>query len=216
MPKTQSALLEAMAERQVTVDGVTLQLPAPFLLLATENPIEHEGTFPLPEAQLDRFFLKTSLGYPSASDELRIIDDQREHHPLASLRAVIGVGEVLELQAAVAEIYIDELIQQWVIDLVRATRSLDVVAIGSSVRGSLALERAARAWALLSGRDFVVPGDVERLFIPVLGHRITFSPGFLAQARRSGWAAAMADFERACLECAPRPELRHDEVHVAA
>jgi len=216
MPKTQSALLEAMAERQVTVDGVTLKLPAPFLLLATENPIEHEGTFPLPEAQLDRFFLKTSLGYPSARDELRILDDQREEHPLARLRAVIGVEEVLELQHAVAEVYIDGLIQEWIIDVVRATRELDVIAIGSSVRGSLALERAARAWALLDGRDFVVPGDVERLFIPVLGHRITFSPSFLAQARRTGWAAAMADFERACLERAPRPELVHDDVEAAA
>jgi MoxR-like ATPase len=160
--------------------------------------------------------MKTSLGYPSATDELRILDDQREEHPLARLQPVIGVAEVIELQHAVAEVYIDGLIQEWIIDLVRATRELDVIAIGSSVRGSLALERAARAWALLSGRDFVVPSDVDRLFIPVLGHRITFSPSFLAQARRTGWAAAMADFERACLERAPRPELVHDDVETTA
>ena len=125
---------------------------------------------------------------------------------------------MLELQHAVADVYIDPLIQQWIIDLVRATRDLDVVAIGSSVRGSLALERAARAWALLDGREFVVPGDVERLFGPVLGHRITFSPSFLAQARRSGWEVALADFERACLDRAPRPEpaADADEVHAAA
>jgi MoxR-like ATPase len=205
MPKTQSALLEAMAERQVTVDGVTMQLPAPFILLATENPIEHEGTFPLPEAQLDRFFLKTALGYPSAGDELRIIDDQRQEHPLARLGTVVDVDEVLELQHAVTEVYIDAIIKEWVVDLVRVTRELDIVAVGASVRGSLALERAARAWALLDGRDFVTPHDVERLFVPVLGHRIAFTPSFLAQARRTGMTAALDGFAQACLERAPRP-----------
>jgi MoxR-like ATPase len=205
MPKTQSALLEAMAERQVTVDGVSLQLPAPFLLMATENPIEHEGTFPLPEAQLDRFFMKTALGYPSAGDEIRIIDDQLVAHPLASLRSVVSVEEMLELQGAVAEVYIDPIIKEWVVDLVRATREVDIVAVGASVRGSLALERAARAWALLDGRDFVTPGDVEKLFVPVLGHRIAFTPSFLAQARRKGLAAAMDDFTSACFARAPEP-----------
>jgi MoxR-like ATPase len=205
MPKTQSALLEAMAEGQVTVDGVTMQLPTPFLLLATEIPLEHEGNFPLPEAQLDRFFLKTALGYPSAGDELRIIEDQRQEHPLARLQTVVSVEEMLELQQAVTQVYVDPIVKEWVVDLVRATRAIEIVAVGASVRGSLALERAARAWALLDGRDYVTPADVERLFIPVLGHRIAFTPSFLAQARRRGTAAAMDDFAQACLDHAPHP-----------
>src|ERR687898_930161 len=143
MPKTQSALLEAMAERQVTVDGVTRRLPDPFLLLATENPIEHEGTFPLPEAQLDRFFLKTSLGYPGFGEELRIIRDQRDSHPLGRLEPVVTVDEILALQDAVKQVYIDPILEAWVVALVEATRRLETVVIGASVRGSLALERAA-------------------------------------------------------------------------
>src|SRR6266545_3206849 len=150
MPKTQSALLEAMAEQQVTVDGDTRVLPDPFLLLATENPIEHEGTFSLPEAQLDRFFLKTALGYPSADDELRVLEEQRFQHPLARLEAAVTLEDVLELRTAVRHVYVDEILRRWIVDLVRVTRDLDGVAMGASVRGSLALERAARAWALLS------------------------------------------------------------------
>jgi len=206
MPKTQSALLEAMAERQVTVDGVTRKLPSPFLLLATENPIEHEGTFPLPEAQLDRFFLKTALGYPGTDDELRIVRSQRAGHPLRELDPVVRLAEVREVQEAVRDVYIDDLIQHWIIGLVRATRELDIVGIGASVRGSLALERAARAWALLDRRDFVVPEDVETLFLPVVGHRVIFTPSFVAETRRSGWPAAFAEFRRRCLELAPRPQ----------
>ena len=205
MPKTQSALLEAMAERQVTVEGATRPLPDPFLLLATENPIEHEGTFPLPEAQVDRFFLKASLGYPGTANELRIIRDQRDHHPLGRLRPVIDVGEVRLLQDAVKRVYIDPLLQEWVVRIVEVTRTLDVVSIGASVRGSLALERAARAAALLAGRDFVVPGDVERLVVPVLGHRITFAPVYLAEARRHGPRAALEAFARRLLREAPAP-----------
>ncbi len=205
MPKTQSALLEAMAELQVTVDGVTRSLPDPFLLLATENPIEYEGTFPLPEAQLDRFFLKTALGYPSADEELQIVEEQHFVHPLTKLRAVVSVEEFHEVEHAVKSIYVDRLLRRWVINLVRATRSADGVAIGSSVRGSLALERAARAWALLDGRTYVIPGDVERLFGAVLEHRIVFTPRFLAGARETGWEAAMAAFKSECLESAPRP-----------
>jgi MoxR-like ATPase len=205
MPKTQSALLEAMAERQVTIDGVTRTLPDPFLLLATENPIEHEGTFPLPEAQLDRFFLKAALGYPAAEEELEIIRLQRDGHPIKHLRPVVSVGEVKELQRAVNDVYIDELVQRWIVDLVRATRSLDSVSIGASVRGSLALERAARAWALLDERDFATPDDVERLFLPVIGHRIVFTPLFIAEARKTGWAEALAGFRRQAMAAAPRP-----------
>jgi len=208
MPKTQSALLEAMAERQVTVDGVTRPLPDPFFLLATENPIEHEGTFPLPEAQLDRFYVKASLGYPAADQELRIIRQQREGHPLGTLEPAVSLDDVRELQRAVTEVYVDDLIQRWIIELVRATREVDAVAIGASVRGSLALDRVARAHALVNGRDYVVPDDVEALFLPVLGHRIAFTPSFAAQARRTGWPEAMEQFCAGCLELAPRPEAR--------
>jgi MoxR-like ATPase len=212
MPKTQSALLEAMAERQVTVDGVTRVLPDPFLLLATENPIEHEGTFPLPEAQLDRFFLKTSLGYPGQTDELRIIDDQRSgQHPLHRLTPVVTVEEVRELQDGVADVYVDRLVQEWVVALVRATREAPGVAIGASVRGSLALERAVRAWALLQGRDYATPEDVERLFLAVLSHRIVFQPTVLAEARRIGWSATFDRFREDCVRLAPPPQLEWDD-----
>jgi MoxR-like ATPase len=206
MPKTQSALLEAMGERQVTIDGVTHQLPEPFLLLATENPIEQEGTFPLPEAQLDRFFLKTDLGYPTVDEEVQIVLEQREHHPLQDLQPVVSLDEVRELQAAVEDVYTDELILRWIVELVAASRDIEQVALGASVRASLALERTARAWALLNGRDYVVPDDVETLFLPVLGHRIVFTPTFLAEARRLGRDQAYARFRELVLERVPRPE----------
>jgi MoxR-like ATPase len=205
MPKTQSALLEAMAEQQVTVDGVTRRLPDPFLLIATENPIEYEGTFPLPEAQLDRFFLKTWLGYPGVHDELRILDEQRFEHPIERLRPVIGVEEIQALRAAAQHVYIDELLRRWLVDLVRATRDLDDITMGGSVRGTLALERAARAWALLHGRTHVVPEDIERLFVAVVAHRIVFTSGFVARARGTGWEQAIEEFRQECLERAPRP-----------
>ena len=205
MPKTQSALLEAMAEQQVTVDGETRILPDPFLLLATDNPIEYEGTFPLPEAQLDRFFLRTALGYPDAADERRILTEQRHGHPLRLLEPVLTVEDIEELKEAAQEVYVDDLIQEWIVDLIRVTRDHEQVSIGSSVRGSLALERVARAWALLHERNYVVPDDVERLFGPVLMHRIVFRPSFLAEARRDGWDEASARFKASCLERAPRP-----------
>jgi MoxR-like ATPase len=209
-PKTQSALLEAMAEHQVTVDGETRGLPTPFLLLATENPIEYEGTFPLPEAQLDRFFLRTALGYPEIDDELKILAEQRFSHPLGDLRPVVTVEEVKELRDAAHHIYVDDVLQRWVVELVRATRNHESVVIGSSVRGSLALERAARAWALIDGRSFVLPEDIERLFVPVLAHRVVFTPGFVARARASGWPAAIEEFRASCLELAPRPGSEDD------
>jgi MoxR-like ATPase len=209
-PKTQSSLLEAMAEQQVTVDGETRVLPDPFLLLATENPIEYEGTFPLPEAQLDRFFLKTALGYPGADDERRILAEQRTGHPLRLLEPVLRVEDVQQLKRAAQEVYVDELIQRWIVDLVRATREQELVAIGSSVRGSLALERAARGWALLNDRSFVAPEDVERLFAPVLLHRIVFRPAFMSEARREGWPAAAERFKESCLAAAPKPQADPD------
>jgi MoxR-like ATPase len=205
MPKTQSALLEAMAERQVTVDGVTRFVPQPFLLLATENPVEHEGTYLLPEAQLDRFFLRTALGYAGQDDELLIVQDQRHGHPLATLKPAVTLAEIEALQKAVEVVYVDELIQRWVVALVRATRELPEIDLGASVRGSLALERGARAVALLSGRDFVVPEDVEILFAPVVLHRLLFTPAFIASSRHLTRDEVVSHVWGGCLERAPRP-----------
>ena len=210
MPKTQSALLEAMAERQVTTDGVTRALPDSFLVLATENPIEYEGTFPLPEAQLDRFFLRTALGYPDMEDELKILEQQRFTHPLDELQPAVTLDEVHDLRSSTQHVYVDDVLHRWVVELVRATREQEAVVIGSSVRGSLALERAARAWALLDGRAYVVPEDIELLFVPVLVHRVVFSPGFVARARATGWNQAIEDFRASCLELAPRPGSEED------
>jgi len=207
LPKTQSALLEAMAERQVTVDGETRPLPRPFLLIATENPVELEGTFPLPEAQLDRFLIRLALGYPAeGEDELRIVQDQRRSHPLDACGPVATVKDVLALQAAVPDVYVDELLQRWIVDLVRATRELEMVELPASVRGSLAYERLARAWALVQGRDYVEPTDIELLFEPVLGHRLAFAAGFGAVARQTRSEALRLVWER-CLAAAPRPSL---------
>jgi MoxR-like ATPase len=211
MPKTQSALLEVMAERQVTVDGVTRPVPLPFILLATENPIEYEGTFPLPEAQLDRFFLRTRLGYPSTEDELRVIDEQRVAHPLSSLGPVVTLEEIAALQAAVASVYLDPLLARWTVELVRATRAAQATSVGASVRGSIALERAARGWALLHGRDYVIPADVEGLFAAVVGHRVVFTPAKLAEARQHGMAVALGSFEEECMRLAPPPVLSLDD-----
>jgi MoxR-like ATPase len=206
MPKTQSALLEAMAERQVTVDGVTRPLPLPFLLVATENPIEQEGTFPLPEAQLDRFFVKVALGYPDADDELLIMREQRHGHPLGEIAPVASVDDVLALQTAVEEVYVAELLERWIVALVRATREVEGVEIGASVRGSLALDRTARAWALMHARDYVTADDVERLFLPVLGHRLLLTPAFLAETRNLAPAEALALVRSSCFALAPPPE----------
>jgi MoxR-like ATPase len=206
MPKTQSALLEAMAETQVTVDGVSRPLPLPFLLLATENPVEHDGTFPLPEAQLDRFFIRVSLGYPSPQDELAILRDQQHGHPLTTIGPVVTREEIHRLQTAVEDVYVDELIQKWIVGLVGATRRLDTIALSASVRGSLALERAVRAWALLEGRTFATPEDVELLFMPLVAHRIVFAPSYLATIRKLGREEALRQLWECCLELAPRPQ----------
>jgi MoxR-like ATPase len=204
-PRTQAALLEAMAERRVSADGQTYVLKPPFLVIATQNPIDQEGTFPLPEAQLDRFFLRTALGYPNEDDELRIVEEQIAVHPLRLLRPVVSLEDVAEIRAAVRKVYIDPLLRRWAIQLVRATRDAEGVAIGASVRGSLALERAARAWALLSGREYVTPTDLERLFLPVVMHRIVFTPSFVATARDIGWEEASIRFQGECLALAPPP-----------
>ncbi len=203
MPRTQSALLEAMAEGQITVDGETRLLPEPFLILATQNPLDHEGTFPLPEAQLDRFMLRTTLGYPNADDELRIVQEQRHAHPLSALGPAIDIDEMRRVQAATEEVYIDPIIQRWLVELVRATRELKIVRVGASVRGSLALERAARAWALLHGRSFVLPEDVETLFEPVLAHRVLLNPYRLDGD--GGENGNDVDLVRRCRELVPWP-----------
>ena len=205
MPKTQSALLEAMAEQQVTVDGETRRLDDPFLVMATQNPIEYEGTFPLPEAQLDRFFVKTTLGYPDADFEAKIVDEQLGGHPLGRLTPAVNLDEVAVLRASVASVFLHEAVARWIVDLVRATRVIETVAIGSSVRGTLALNRAARSWAVLHGRRYVTPDDVEGLFVPVLMHRLLFRPSFLAEIRDRGWDAASTDVRSRCIEVAPKP-----------
>jgi len=202
MPRTQSALLEAMAERQITVDGQSHALPAPFLILATENPLDHEGVFPLPEAQLDRFFLKAALGYPRATEELEVVQAQRHGHPLDRLEAVIAIDDLRALQVAVEDVYIDPILQRWVVDLVRATRELPGVRTGASVRGSLALERGARAMALLAGRDHVEPVDVEHLVEPVLSHRLIRSPSYALDGDAPDGRESLLTL---CLERAPRP-----------
>jgi MoxR-like ATPase len=208
LPKTQSALLEAMAERQVTVDGETRPLPRPFLLIATENPVELEGTFPLPEAQLDRFLVRLSLGYPDGdTEELRIVQQQRHGHPLGSCKAVVTLDEVRAVQDAVPDVYVDELLQRWIVQLVRATRELDVVELSASVRGSIALERMARAWALVHGREYVEPADIEFLFAPVIGHRLLFAPGFGVVGHKLGRVDAVGQVWERCLAAAPRPSL---------
>jgi len=205
MPRTQSALLEAMAEQQVTVDGVTRPLPTPFLVIATENPIEQEGTFPLPEAQLDRFSLRSALGYPADEEEVEIVVAQRHGHPIVDLQLRVDADEVETLRAAVEEVYVDELVLRWIVDLVRATRNVEGVSNGASVRGSLTLERTARAWALMRGRDHVIPADIDALFLPVLGHRLLLTPSFVAETRTLGRDEALRRIKERCLALAPPP-----------
>jgi MoxR-like ATPase len=204
-PKTQSALLEAMAEHQVTADGITRPLPDPFLLIATENPIEYEGTFPLPEAQLDRFFVRATLGYPGKAEELQIVREQRHGHPLDQLTPALSLDEFVELRTASEGVYLDDLLEEWIVALVRSTRELEQVEVGASVRGSLALAKTARAWALFQGRDHVLPADVVRLFIPVLGHRLVLSSAFLAETRQSSYAGVLEQLRDLCFERVPPP-----------
>jgi len=204
-PKAQSALLEAMEERQVTVDGVTHRNPEPFMVMGTQNPIEYEGTFPLPEAQLDRFLIRLELGYPSVQDERAIMERQRDGHPVVELEQVCEPGDVLELQQAVREIYIDVLVQEYIVSLMNATRSHDSVYLGASPRGSLALQRLGQARAIIDGRDFVLPDDVKMLTYPALGHRIILN----AQARVKG--ATTQQVLEDCLKRLTVPGVRASE-----
>jgi MoxR-like ATPase len=171
-PKTQAALLEAMEERQITVDGVTHPLPEPFLVLATQNPIEYEGTFPLPEAQLDRFLLRIGIGYPSPVYEIEVMHRQRVKHPIEDLQQVVPAQELLRAQELVKTLKVSEEVEEYIVNLVNATRNHSELYLGSSPRGSLGLYRTAQARAAIAGRNFVLPDDVKALAIPVLGHRL--------------------------------------------
>lgn len=174
-PKTQAALLEAMEERQVTVDGVTHSMPKPFIVLATQNPIEYEGTFPLPEAQLDRFLLRLRLGYPSINDEIRIMEDQKIQHPLEALTSVATGEDVIRMSEAIRQVYVSNAVKRYIVELSTRTRQSQDVYLGASPRGSLFLSRAAQARAALHGRDHVLPDDIKALAVPVLAHRIIVS-----------------------------------------
>jgi MoxR-like ATPase len=175
-PKTQAALLEAMQEKQVTVDGTTHILPDPFMVLATQNPIEYEGTFPLPEAQLDRFLLRVRLGYPSAADEVAVLERQQFKHPLEELDQQVSVEELTAAQESVKGIYADKAIKQYIVELVNHTRAHAEAYLGASPRGSLSLYRASQARAAMQGREFVLPDDVKALAVPALAHRVILNP----------------------------------------
>jgi len=175
-PRTQAALLEAMAERRVTVDGETYVLEPPFLVIATQNPIDHEGTFPLPEAQLDRFLVRLSLGYPSKEEEGKMLELLRHEHPIEKLEAVVSAEDVIACQQAVREVYVDPKVRDYVVELVRNTREHDDIALGGSPRASIALCRASQALAAIRGHDFVLPDDVKRMAAPVLCHRLILHP----------------------------------------
>jgi MoxR-like ATPase len=193
-PKTQSALLEAMEEHQVTVDGVTYPLPRPFIVLATQNPIEYEGTFPLPEAQLDRFLMRVSLGYPNRAEEMEVLSRQQQSHPLGFLEQVIDVAELVAAQQAIRSVHVDRLIREYVVVLVDATRRHDDVYLGASPRGSLALQVAAQARAAIFGRDYVIPDDVKALAETTLAHRLILSPS--ARVRNADSRAVIAEIIR--------------------
>ncbi len=175
-PKTQSALLEAMEERQITIDGVAHPLPSPFMVIATQNPIEYEGTFPLPEAQLDRFLLRIGLGYLNKREEIEMIDDQQFDHPLKTIASVLTLDELAAMQAAVKTVHVSPAVKQYIVDITFATRDHEHFYLGSSPRGSLGLFRAGQAQAALQGRDYVLPDDIKALTEPVLAHRLIVTP----------------------------------------
>jgi MoxR-like ATPase len=175
-PKTQSALLEAMEERQITVDGVTYPMEMPFLVLATQNPIEYEGTFPLPEAQLDRFMLRISLGYPSSEDETVMLDRQQYSHPVTRIEQVVSAEELIQAQKQIREAFLNDLVKEYIVRLVNATRKHPDVYLGASPRGSIALYRTGQARAAILGRDYVIPDDIKALAQVTLAHRLIISP----------------------------------------
>lgn len=171
-PKTQSSLLEIMEESQVTVDGTTYKLPKPFMVLATQNPIEYLGTYPLPEAQMDRFFLKISLGYPQPGEEVYILSRFLQNNPLETLEPIASSSDIIQIQEDVKNVHIDKTLKNYVVEIVNQTRKNEFVALGSSPRGSISVCRAAQAWAYYNGRDFVLPEDIKKMLIPTLSHRM--------------------------------------------
>jgi MoxR-like ATPase len=181
-PKTQSALLEAMEETQITVDGVTYRLPEPFMVMATQNPIEYEGTFPLPEAQLDRFMMNIQLGYPKVSDEMNILDAHQYHHPLDDLAQIMTAEELVQIQQQIRGIHVDPSIREYIVAIANATRSHNSIYLGASPRGSLALYRTSQALAAMHGRGYVIPDDVKLLTKPTLAHRIIVTPAARVRA----------------------------------
>ena len=190
-PKTQSALLEAMAERHVTVEGMTHDLPAPFIVLATQNPIEHHGTYPLPESQLDRFMLRLRIGYPAPADEQKILRDREFTDPLDDLEPVMTAREIVELQQTVASVVVDDALVQYLMRIVAATRTSEMLDLGVSPRGTLSLFRASQALALTEDRNYCIPDDIKRLVVPVFAHRIVVSSRFSSSLRRSEEAEAV-------------------------
>ncbi|WP_408009121.1 AAA family ATPase [Pseudalkalibacillus sp. A8] len=204
-PKTQSALLEAMEEQSITVDGFTHHLPKPFFVMATQNPIEYEGTYPLPEAQLDRFLLKINMGYPSASEELQVLTRNERQHPIEELTPVLQLDDLLELQNQVKSVYVEETVKQYIIDIVVRTRKHSGIHLGVSPRGSLALMKTAQAYGLLLNRDYIVPDDVKYLAPYVLCHRIILKP----EARFDGYTPEKIVNE--ILERTPVPVLRKEK-----
>ena len=175
-PRTQAALLEAMQEQQVTMGGVTRKLPTPFLVMATQNPIEYEGTFPLPEAQLDRFLIRLSLGYPEELDEINMLRSQRKQHPIDSISQVVKGTELLELKDMITDVHVDETLEKYILSIVRATRNHKDVALGASPRGSLALDKTAQPLAALRNKDYVTPDDIKLLAPLTLAHRLIIKP----------------------------------------
>ena len=175
-PKTQSALLEVMEEKQVTIDGVTHPMKMPFMVIGTQNPIEYEGTFPLPEAQLDRFLMKVTLGYPSMLEEIRILESQQIHHPIEDLKEVVTSNQVIKAQVQIKHVLISQPVKRYIVDLVRATREHSDVYLGASPRGSLGLFKVGQAIAAIRGRDYVIPDDIKEIAEPVLAHRVIVQP----------------------------------------
>ncbi|HOU36351.1 MAG TPA: MoxR family ATPase [Candidatus Omnitrophota bacterium] len=187
-PRTQSALLECMQERTVTLDGKTFHLPSPFMVVATQNPIEHQGTYPLPEAQIDRFLLKISMGYLTAQEEMAVVSTQKVRHPIETLPSVASLADILSLQETVKNIAISEQVMKYIVDLVYATRTKEDIKLGASPRASIALMKASSAWAFLEGRDYVVPEDVAQLLPFVLKHRVNMHPKALVAGKTADLA----------------------------
>ena len=202
-PKTQSALLEAMEELQVSVDGDSRTLDRPFVVIATQNPIEYEGTFPLPEAQLDRFLMRISLGYPSFAEEMSIIEQQEQVHPINELRSVATPEDIIDLQEACKNIYVDNTVREYIVSLIDATRNHENVSLGASHRASLGMIRAARGLAILRDRDYVIPDDIKELAYAVLAHRLILSPSARMRGLHTGQIISNL------LESVPIPSTNH-------